>query len=302
MTDGRNRYAVTVGFFDGVHLGHRHLIECLKNAAAERGMHSRIVTFEEHPRQILQSEYKPKLLTTPDDKIRRLNNCGTDACTSLHFTPELAAMSAKDFMLDILCNQQNAGCLLMGHDHRFGHECYADIAEYRRIGDEIGLEVILADALLINGEPVSSSRIRKCLSCGNVSEAGLLLGYSFSLSGIVVHGLKNGRRMGFPTANISLDSDMLQIPADGVYSAWATVNGKRYKSMLNIGFRPTIDGGTGERTVEAHLLDFDNDIYGERLSVDFVDFIRRERKFDSLDALSRQLKSDRDLIDKMLVQ
>lgn len=296
----RQGYAVTVGFFDGVHTGHRHLMECLKECALNRGLGSRVVTFAEHPCRVLRKDYQPLLLTTPERKTELLKECGTDLCTTLHFTEELASMTAREFMEKVLVNELNARCLVMGYDHRFGCECFSDINEYRRIGEGIGLEVIQCEALIYDNAPVSSSRIRRSLAKGEMTEANDMLGYPYSLSGTVVHGLKNGRKMGFPTANMSLHSDDLQLPADGVYSAWATVGGETFKSMLNIGFRPTIAGARNDRTIEAHLLDFDRDIYGEELTVRFAGYIRPERKFDDLQSLSQQLKYDKDLIDRSL--
>ena len=299
--DNSNKgYAVTVGFFDGVHKGHLHLIDTLRSMAAERGLSSRIVTFAEHPRQVLQSDFRPLLLSTAQDKCRMLEQCGADICTILHFTEELAMMDARSFMKDVLCDRLGAKCLLIGHDHRFGHDRITDFLRYREIGDGIGLEVIQDDALLYDEKPVSSSRIRHCLGQGDVESAAAMLGYQYSLTGTVVHGLRNGHRMGFPTANMELHCDMLQIPADGVYSAWATVGNETFKSMLNIGFRPTVNCAGGKRTIEAHLLDFDRDIYDEELTVRFVRYIRRERKFADMESLSAQLRRDRELISATL--
>lgn len=299
-TENSKGCIVTVGFFDGVHIGHRYLAKCLKQEAASRGLLSRIVTFQEHPRQVLQSEYRPLLLTTLEKRMSLLQNCGVDLCTALHFTPELAGMDARAFMNEILYSKLGARCLLLGHDHSFGHDRISGLEPYRKIGAEIGLEVISADAYIWNGKPVSSSRIRACMAEGNVVDAGAMLGYRYSLSGTVVHGLKNGRKMGFPTANLAPVCELLQIPANGVYSAWATVGGETFKAMLNIGFRPTIDGEGKRRTIEAHLLDFDRDIYGEELSLSFVDYIRKEQRFDGLEALAGQLRKDRDLVNDTL--
>ncbi len=293
---------VTIGFFDGVHLGHRYLAECLRKEAASRGLQSRIVTFQEHPRQVLQSEYRPLLLTTLEKRMSLLHECGVDICTALHFTPRLAKMDARTFMSDILCSKLNARCLLLGHDHCFGHDRISGLEAYRQIGMEIGLEVIAADAYIWQDKPVSSSRIRACMAQGNVVDASTMLGYRYSLSGTVVHGLKNGRKMGFPTANLAPVCELLQIPANGVYSAWASVGGETFKAMLNIGFRPTVDGEGKRRTIEAHLLDFDRDIYGEELTLSFVDYIRNEQRFDGLEALAGQLRKDRDIINDKLSQ
>ena len=285
------RYAATIGFFDGVHLGHVHLLRQLMDAAADRGLKSMAITFPEHPRQILQSDYRPRLLSTPEDKMRLLEKTGIDYCFPLHFTSALAAMDARSFMTDFLQKRLGVDMLLVGHDHHFGHDTNLGIDDYRRIGSEIGMEVIPADAFLYQGSPISSSRIRRELVAGNVSEANDMLGYRYSISGTVIHGLQNGRKMGFPTANLGPYCEFMQIPADGVYAAFATVDGEVWPAMVNIGFRPTFEGKA--RTIEAHLLGFDRDIYFHDLTLDFVEFLRAERRFDSPQELAAQLDADR---------
>lgn len=288
------RYAATIGFFDGVHLGHVHLLEHLKQTARERGLRSMAVTFTEHPRQILQSDYRPRLLLDPDSKIRKINETGVDLCLPLHFTSELAQMDARSFMETFLKGKLNVTTLLVGHDHHFGHEAGTTIADYRKIGDEIGMEVIGSDALNYEQIPISSSRIRRELSAGNIKTANTMLGYGYSISGTVIHGLQNGRKMGFPTANLGPYCEFMQIPADGVYSSFATVDGETWPAMVNIGYRPTFQGKA--RTIEAHLLGFDRDIYFHELTLEFVDFLRPERRFESPQELAAQLESDRNQV------
>lgn len=294
MSKTQASFAATIGFFDGVHLGHRHLLGQLSAIARERGLKSMAVTFPEHPRQILQSDYRPRLLLEPEAKIAMLEKSGIDLCFPLHFTSELAAMDARTFMRDFLQEKLGVSTLLVGHDHHFGHEPQTTYDNYSRIGSEIGMEVIKADALLFDGTPVSSSRIRRCLSDGNVSDAASMLGYRYSISGQVIHGLQNGRKMGFPTANLGPYCEFMQIPADGVYSVLATVEGETHPAMLNIGYRPTFQGKA--RTIEAHILDFDRDIYFKELTLEFVDFIRPERRFQSPQELAAQLESDRNSV------
>ena len=292
------RYAATIGFFDGVHLGHVHLLRQLMDAAAERGLKSMAITFPEHPRQILQSDYRPRLLSTPEDKMKLLEKTGIDYCFPLHFTTALAAMDARSFMTDFLQKRLGVDMLLVGHDHHFGHDTNLGIDDYRRIGSEIGMEVIPADAFLYQGSPISSSRIRRELVAGNVKEANDMLGYRYSISGTVIHGLQNGRKMGFPTANLGPYCEFMQIPADGVYAAFATVDGEVWPAMVNIGFRPTFEGKA--RTIEAHLLGFDRDIYFHELTIEFKDFIRAERKFASPYELAAQLEADRRLTQQVI--
>lgn len=289
-----NRYAATIGFFDGVHMGHVHLLEELKSIARERGIKSMAITFPEHPRQILQSDYRPRLLSTPDDKMRLLEQTGIDYCFPLHFTSALAVLDAETFMTDFLQKRLGVSTLLVGHDHHFGHDTSLTVDDYRHIGERIGMEVIPADAYLYQGTPVSSSRIRRELVAGNVKAANEMLGYRYTISGTVIHGLQNGRKMGFPTANLGPYCEFMQIPADGVYSALATVDGETWPAMLNIGFRPTFQGNA--RTIEAHLLGFDRDIYFHELKLEFVDYLRPERRFSSPQQLAAQLEADRNKV------
>jgi len=289
-----NRYAATIGFFDGVHLGHVHLLESLKSIAKERGLKSMAITFPEHPRQILQSDYRPRLLSTPEEKMQRLEQTGIDYCFPLHFTSALAALDAETFMTDFLQKKLGVCTLLVGHDHHFGHDTNLTVEDYRRIGNKIGMEVIPSDAFLYEGAPISSSRIRRELVAGNVKAANDMLGYRYTISGTVIHGMQNGRKMGFPTANLGPYCEFMQIPADGVYSALATVDGETWPAMLNIGFRPTFEGKA--RTIEAHLLGFDRDIYFHELTLEFVDFLRPERRFESPQELAAQLEADRNQV------
>ena len=293
-----SRYAATIGFFDGVHLGHVHLLEELKSIAAERGLKSMAITFPEHPRQILQSDYRPRLLSTPQDKMRQLEQTGIDYCFPLHFTTALSAMDAETFMTDFLQKKLGVCTLLVGHDHHFGHDTNLGVDDYRRIGNKIGMEVIPADAYLYEGVPVSSSRIRRELMAGNVKAANDMLGYRYTISGTVIHGMQNGRKMGFPTANLGPYCEFMQIPADGVYSALAMVDGETWPAMLNIGFRPTFEGKA--RTIEAHLLGFDRDIYFHELTLEFVDFLRPEKRFDSPKELAAQLEADRNKVSQAI--
>ena len=293
-----SRYAATIGFFDGVHLGHVHLLEELKSIAAERGLKSMAITFPEHPRQILQSDYRPRLLSTPQDKMRLLEQTGIDYCFPLHFTSALAMLDAETFMTDFLQKKLGVSTLLVGHDHHFGHDTSLGMDDYRQIGNKIGMEVIPADAYLYDGIPVSSSRIRRELVAGNVKAANAMLGYRYTISGTVIHGMQNGRKMGFPTANLGPYCEFMQIPADGVYSALAKVDGETWPAMLNIGFRPTFEGKA--RTIEAHLLGFERDIYFHELTLEFVDFLRPERRFDSPEGLAAQLEADRKKVEQSI--
>jgi riboflavin kinase/FMN adenylyltransferase len=281
----------TIGFFDGVHRGHRFLIDQVRQVAAAKGLESALITFSEHPAGIIAPQSVPPLLTTLDEKIVLLKQMEVDACRLLHFTLTLSQLSAYGFMRDVLKERYHVKCLLVGHDHRFGHDRKEGFEDYRRYGKEIGMEVIQADAFVSEeGQRVCSSLIRSHLQRGEVTVAASLLGYSYFLQGIVVRGFRVGHQIGFPTANLKVDADKL-IPSNGVYAVIVTVLGRQYAGMLNIGYRPTFDNEL-HRTVEVHLLHFDEEIYDEIIRLSFVRFLRPEVKFPSVEALVAQLRLD----------
>lgn len=286
----------TIGFFDGVHRGHRYLIEQVRAAAAGRGLASSVVTFPVHPRKVMQADYHPQLLTTCDEKVALLAATGVDHCMMLDFTPAVARLSAREFMT-LLKERYRIEALVVGYDHRFGHNRREGFEEYVRYGRELGMEVLLAQAYQHRKEgsgteaTVSSSAIRRLLQEGDVAEAAEYLGYDFFLEGTVVGGHQVGRKIGFPTANLrSTDADKL-VPCDGVYAVRVALEGKEYGGMLSIGRRPTLDNGP-ERSIEVHIFRFDADIYHRLMRVSFVRRTRPELKFDSLDALVAQLRRD----------
>ncbi|MCI5663314.1 MAG: bifunctional riboflavin kinase/FAD synthetase [Mediterranea sp.] len=287
----------TIGFFDGVHRGHRYLIEQVCEAAAERGLASAVVTFPIHPRRVMQSDFHPQLLTTCDEKVRLLERAGIDACIMMDFTPQLAALSARQFMA-LLKEQYRIEALVIGYDHRFGHNRAEGFAEYAAYGRELGMEVLPARAYYLNrsegqgaGSDVSSSGIRRLLQAGDVKAAAQALGYRYFLQGRVVGGYRVGHRIGFPTANLCVNNPDKLIPADGVYAVWADVDGHRYGGMLCIGTRPTLANGS-DRSIEVHLFDFQADIYERPLTLSFVQRTRDEQKFASVDLLVAQLHRD----------
>ncbi len=277
----------TIGFFDGVHQGHLHLINEVKKTATEKGFLSCIITFDEHPRQVLRQEYQPLLLNTREEKIRRLVESGADNIKMLHFDEQLARLSARDFMQNILKEKLNVKSLLIGYDNRFGHNREDNFINYVEYGRELGIDVIKATPLIIGEREVSSSRIRRLLQSGNIEEANRLLGYKYELQGVVVHGNHLGRTLGFPTANMEHIDTMKLIPADGVYSV--DVRGR--KGMTNIGKRPTFYDNS-KVTIETNIRDFNDDIYGEVLTIEFNHRLRDERKFSSREDLISQLNKD----------
>ena len=286
----------TIGFFDGVHAGHRYLIQQVKEIAAAKGLRSALVTFPVHPRKVMNVEYRPELLTTPE--ISLLADIGVDYCLMLDFTPEISRLTAREFMTQLLKERYQVKYLVIGYDHRFGHNRSEGFEDYVRYGKEIGIEVIRAKAYTSNIEignepniPVSSSLIRKLLHEGEVSLAAHCLKYEYFLDGIVVGGYQVGRKIGFPTANLRVDDPDKLIPADGVYAVWVTFDGKTYMGMLNIGVRPTIDNGPN-RTIEVNILHFHSDIYDKFIRLTFVKRTRPELKFSSIDELITQLHKD----------
>ncbi len=289
----------TIGFFDGVHRGHCYLIDQVKELAAERGLSTCLISFPVHPRKVMQADYQPQLLSTFAEKRTRLLRTGVDRCVMLPFTRELSELSAYDFMKGVLRNQLNVRILVVGYDHRFGHNRAEGFADYVRYGEELGMAVMQARACVVDGINVSSSVIRRYLLQGDVVSANKCLGYGYQLEGRVASGYRVGRKLGFPTANmIESDPDKL-IPANGVYAVWAKLDGKVYKGMLNIGICPTV-GHDNKRTIEVHILHFSEDIYQRNLQLEFVQRIRDERRFDNLSDLSAQLALDAEQVDKLL--
>ena len=287
----------TIGFFDGVHRGHRFLIEQVCEAAAVRGLASSVITFPVHPRKVMHPDFHSELLTTCDEKTALLADTGIDYCIMLDFTPDLARLSAKQFMA-VLKGDYQVQALVIGYDHRFGHNRSEGFEDYVRYGQSIGIDVIRAQAytndIRIDASqsvPVSSSLIRKLLHQGDVDIAARCLGYEYFLDGTVVGGYQVGRKIGFPTANLSVDDPDKLIPADGVYAVWVTFDGKTYMGMLNIGVRPTINNGPN-RTIEVNILHFHSDIYDKFIRLTFVKRTRPELKYDSIDQLIAQLHKD----------
>ena len=295
---------VTTGFFDGVHLGHRHVLSEVLSLARERGEDAVVVTFWPHPRTVLQQDARDfRILTSPEEKKMLLAAAGIDRVEVLPFTREFAALTAVEY-LELLRERFGATLVVMGYDNHIGSDrktCSQLTAE----GDSPETASSLKGLSLLccrgwhrlqenTSQPsyVSSTQIRKALREGRVEEASGMLGYAYGLYGVVVAGNRLGRTIGFPTANMQLYEPLKLVPRNGVYAVDVEVLGRRYRGMCNIGTRPTVGGGA--RTVETHILDFDEDIYGLPLRLQFLRRIRDERKFPSLDALKEQLVRDAD--------
>lgn len=292
----------TIGFFDGVHRGHQYLIGHVMAVAKASQMRSMVITFDRHPRQVLNDDYQPRLLTTLDEKLLLLARTGVETVVVLHFTPEMAALSARDFMDDVLKERLGVAKLVIGYDNRFGHDRRCGFEDYVEFGKEIGIWVIRSQAFVLHGINVSSSVVREMVGEGDVERARDCLGYPYSIMGTVVHGLENGRKMGFPTANIDLRDSGQLVPAPGVYAVRARTGQSMayHRGMLNIGTRPTF-GGT-RLSIEVNLFNWADDLYGQELTVCFIHRIREERKFDTMEDLEEQLKRDKSQIEQLFNQ
>jgi riboflavin kinase/FMN adenylyltransferase len=282
----------TIGFFDGVHLGHRYLINQVKIAASQCGWCSSIITFPIHPRQVIQSDYQPQLLSSPEEKIELLSQTGVDNCILLPFTRELSKLTAWEFM-QLLYEQYKVRMLVIGYDHRFGHNRAETFEDYCRYGRELGIHIMQATAYTQEQDKVSSSAIRRALLSGDVMTAHKYMGYNYFLEGTVVSGYQVGRKIGFPTANLRVDFPYKLIPSIGVYAVRVQVAGQQWKGMLSIGYRPTINNGN-DLSIEVHILDFEDDIYNQKMRLEFIEFLRPEVKFDSIDELIAQMHKDKE--------
>jgi riboflavin kinase/FMN adenylyltransferase len=279
---------VTIGVFDGVHLGHKELISELLKQAGENNLFSAVVTFRQHPEDLLYSNTKLPYLTDIKTRVTLLKNEGIDIIVPLSFTKELAGLDARRF-IGLLQEHLRMRGMVIGSDFALGKAREGDKDNLRRLGKELGFSVTVVPPLEIAGEVVSSTTIRKAMAEGNMEKVRKLTGRYFSLHGKVVTGAGRGEGLGFPTANLNVNSGQA-LPPDGVYAGLAHINGEIYQTMTNIGKDPTFGGN--ERTVEAYLLDYHGDLYGYELTVDFVAKLRNEKKFASADDLKKQVAED----------
>ena len=291
---------VATGFFDGVHTGHRHVIRQLVEAAAVRGVESMVITFWPHPRNVLQKEARDlRLLTTLKQKKEILLDLGVDHVEVLSFTKDFSTMTAEEYLREVVIGEYGGTAILLGYDNRIG--CDAKDADYvARKAEELGLEVIRTDAVQLQmGHAVSSTKIRARLAEGDVTAAAEMLGYRYSLHGVVIAGNRLGRTIGFPTANMQLYEPLKLIPANGVYFVRVHTLEREFYGMCNIGCRPTVSEGNA-RTIETNIFAFDEDIYGLDMEISFISKIRDEARFSSLEDLRAQLEKDRDTCLAML--
>jgi len=287
---------LTIGTFDGVHVGHQKILQQVKKEAEKIGGESVLFTFFPHPRMVLYPEsHGLKLLQTQEEKMAKLERVGVENCIVYPFTFDFSRLSAIEFVRDILVNKLHIKKLVIGYDHQFGKNREGNIAFLKEICEVYGFEVIEIPAQDIDAVNVSSTKIRNAILDGDIAKANEYLGEKFELTGTIVHGQAIGKTIGFPTANIQVNSDLKLIPGNGVYAVDVSLKNSHYFGMLNIGNRPTVND-SADRTIEVHILDFSSEIYAEEITVNFIDKLREEKQFSDLQELQKQLKEDEKFI------
>lgn len=279
---------LTIGVFDGVHLGHQSLIRTVQERAAARNLLSGVITFQRHPEEVLVPGCRLSWLSGVEERIQLIRRLGVDLVAAMPFDKEVAELDARQFM-GLLRRCLRMRGLVIGPDFALGKGRGGSLEVLRSLGAEMGFTVETVPPLVLNGRVVSSTAVRQAVSRGDMRVYRELAGRNFSVAGEVIPGARRGRTMGFPTANLKLDPDRA-LPANGVYATWAICGGSRFLSVTNVGVRPTFDNGA--RLAEVHILDFDQDIYGRQLEVEFVERLREEKRFDSIDDLVQEMKAD----------
>ncbi|MGW9684985.1 bifunctional riboflavin kinase/FAD synthetase [Flagellimonas sp. 2504JD1-5] len=283
--------AVTIGTFDGVHLGHAKILERLINNAKNEGLKSTVLTFFPHPRMVLQKDTDIKLLNTLDEKIQILDAMGLDYLIIHPFTKDFSRLSATEFVRDILVNSLKTKKIIIGYDHRFGRNRNANIQDLIAFGNTLDFEVEEIPAQEIDEVSVSSTKIRNALLDGDIATANSYLTYPYMLTGTIKKGKGLGKQFGFPTANLHIAEDYKLIPKNGVYVVRSLINGNKHYGMMNIGFNPTVSGT--EKSIEVNFFEFEGDLYNKKIQVNILHRIRDEHKFDSVKELQAQLKQDK---------
>lgn len=283
--------AVTIGKFDGVHLGHVEILRQLAEISSQRGLKSTVITFDRHPASVVSPEQRPADILSTSDRLALIEKENVSASLVLTFDTELAVLSPREFVSTILLGKLNMQAVLVGHDFRFGDHASGDVALLQELGAELGFDVVLIDDVApVDGVRVSSSLIRELMASGDVSAAATLLGRLPRVNGEVVHGEKRGRELGFPTANLSQEATGL-VPSDGVYAGWFIDGGKRYPAAISVGTNPTFEG-TNKRTVEAFLIDQSLDLYGHHVTIEFAAHIRGMVAYTGIEPLIEQMHDD----------
>ncbi len=289
----------TIGTFDGLHNGHRKILEQVVAAAEKDKGESLLISFDPHPRLVLFPDDNPmRLLQTVEEKIFHLERTGLHRLLLIPFTREFSRLSSARFIEEVLVNVVRAKQIVIGYDHHFGKGREGGLTDLRDGGEKFGFEVVEIPAVAIDDAKISSTKIRNALLAGDLSTASEFLGYNYSLSGTVIEGKKLGRTLGFPTANIRSGDPLKLIPANGVYFVEVETGERKFMGMMNIGFRPTTGGST--RTIEVHLFGFEGDLYGKQVTVGFVRRLREEIQFPSVEELVKQLQKDRDACAKLM--
>lgn len=292
---------VTSGTFDGVHVGHQKILRRVLERARQSNGQSVVITYWPHPRLVLFPEDNElKLLSTIEERIEQLRSFGIDYLLIIPFTKEFSRTSSRSFITDILVRAINTKVLVIGYDHRFGKNREGSFEHLKARSAQYGFEVEEIPRQDVDDIGVSSTKIRRALESGDIETANRYLGRHYTLTSVVEEGNKLGRTIGFPTANLALPPAHKLIPGNGVYAVWAWAEGKRYPAMMNIGLRPTVDGR--QLTLEVHLLNYSGDLYGQNVTVEFVEQLRKERKFDNVEALKVQLKKDKEATEQLLSQ
>lgn len=281
---------LTIGTFDGVHLGHQKIIERVVTTARQEGLLATIFTFFPHPRMVVQHDKSLKLIHTLEEKKQLLQQLGVDLLVVQPFNEAFAQLTAEEFVSTILVQHLNVKKVIIGYDHRFGRNRTANINDMRLFGEKYGFAVEEISVQEVDEVSVSSTKIREALNKGDVTTAEHYLGTPYSLTGTVVHGLKLGRTLGYPTANIQVTEDYKLIPKDGVYVVYSYIGGQKVYGMMSIGKNPTIEGKGA--SIEVYFFDFNGDLYDRELTIYFVKYLREERKFSSVALLKKQLQDD----------
>ncbi len=283
--------AITIGTFDGVHIGHRKILERVINHASNAGLRSAVLTFFPHPRMVLQKDADIQLLNTIDEKITILENMGLDILIIHPFSKDFSRLSATDFVRDILVNKLHSKKVIIGYDHRFGRNRNANITDLRAFGSALDFSVEEISAQEIDDVSVSSTKIRKALNEGDMETANSYLGYAYMLTATVTRGKGLGRTLNFPTANLHISESYKLVPKEGVYVVKSTLSGNTVHGMMNIGYNPTVAGK--EKSIEVHFFDFKEDLYDKKIQVHLLKRLRDEQRFGSVEALKAQLERDK---------
>jgi riboflavin kinase / FMN adenylyltransferase len=294
------KVVLTLGTFDGVHIGHQSIVRQLNKNAQKIGGESVLLTFYPHPRYVIfPDDQKLKLLTTIEERSQMLENYGLDHLIIQEFTPEFSRIKSVNFVRDVLVNKLKVNKLIIGYDHHFGRNREGNFQELANLSDLYGYEIQKIEPQRHQDVSVSSSKIRKLILEDEIKTASDYLGHLFCLKGKIVKGKQIGRSIGYPTANILIDNKWKLLPTDGSYAVWAEVDGQKYKAMMNIGFNPTFP--PDKRTVEVHILDFNEDIYGKEMRVSVVQKLRNEKKFNSVGELKKTLEIDENKVRNILI-